>query len=88
MVRFALTVLGSVALGALTLAACGGGAAVGESCSRSGSIDECHDGAICDTDLGGSLCLKICADDKDCAGTEACNGVSSSNIKACHTKTK
>jgi hypothetical protein len=67
--------------------ACGGEGEVGESCDTSGSEDECVDGAICDSGDGdAAVCLAICEVQEDCATDEDCNGVSGSNIKACHPK--
>jgi hypothetical protein len=59
---------------------------IGEECDETGSSDECVDGAICDTTSGGTVCLKQCSSDADCASTEECNGVSGTNTKACHAK--
>jgi hypothetical protein len=70
--------------------ACGGGAEIGEACEEAGITDgECTDGAICGkaTDSNETLtCLKICSAAAECAGTEDCNGVEGSNIKACRIK--
>jgi hypothetical protein len=74
--------------GLLALAACGN-AEIGEECDKTGSTDECVEGGICDTLGGGSTtlqCLKICTQDSDCPTTQACTGVSGSNLKACHNK--
>lgn len=72
-----------ILLGAL-VAGCGG-ADIGEACDDTGSTDECVDGAICDTVEGERAeCLAICDDDVDCDAGFSCNGVSGSNIKACH----
>lgn len=58
---------------------------VGEPCDTPGVEEECADGAICDsTDDGAVQCLQICVDQEDCPADESCNGVSNSNIKACH----
>lgn len=63
---------------------------VGDACDTRGAQDECVENAICDstTDSAEPICLKVCTDDTQCASTEACNGVSGSNIKACKPKTK
>ncbi len=64
---------------------------VGEACDTRGAQDECVEDAICDTASSTEnepVCLKVCKDDTDCASTDACNGVSGSNIKACKPKTK
>ena len=75
--------------GAVAAAACSSdGALVGEACTTPGSQTECVEGAICDSVDTTVVCLEVCDDDTDCAANEACNGVSSSNIKACHPKTK
>lgn len=80
--------LRTVSLAALLLLglACGK-AEIGESCDDSGSQEECVENAVCDTEGAGSFCLKVCQDDTQCdAATEACTGVSGSNLKACHKK--
>lgn len=75
--------------GAVAAVACdGSGASIGEACQTAGSQTECVEGAICDTVDTTIVCLEVCDDDTDCASNEACNGVSGSNIKACHPKTK
>lgn len=74
-------------LAALCALGCGGGGGVGEACDTPGETEsECDDGAICDkpTDEEDPVCLKVCEEHEDCAADERCNGVSSSNIKACH----
>jgi len=64
---------------------CGGTGGVGEACDTPGATDdECEDGSICDSTDGDTVCLQICEDQADCGEGEACNGVSGSNIKACH----
>ena len=71
---------------AILIAACGK-AAIGESCSTSGSTDECTSGAICDTNASGAkVCYKACASDTDCLSTENCTGVSGSSGKRCKAK--
>lgn len=74
--------------GLMAMTACGK-AEIGEECDKTGSTDECVEGGICDT-LGGDTavlqCLKICTQDSDCPSTQACTGVSGSNLKACHNK--
>jgi hypothetical protein len=71
----------------LLAAACGGEGEVGESCDTSGSQDECVEGAICDSGDGdAAVCLAICEVQEDCPADEDCNGVSGSNVKACHPK--
>lgn len=85
----ALAILGLSILGAIYVVACDSdGALIGEACQTAGSETECVDGAICDSVDTTIVCLEICDDDTDCAANEACNGVSSSSIKACHPKTK
>jgi hypothetical protein len=76
-------------LGATSLfaAACGGEGEVGETCDTSGSEDECVEGAICDSaDDDAAVCLALCEEQEDCSADEDCNGVSGSNLKACHPK--
>jgi hypothetical protein len=79
-----MRVLWLVAFLALSVAC--GKAELGESCSTKGSIDDCVDGAICDTEGGKTICLKLCVDKPDCPADKECTGVSSSNLKACHAK--
>lgn len=80
MLRLLLVVL-------LLLCGCGGAAEVGEECDRVGMSEECVRGAICDSVEGDeAVCLAICDDQEDCAEGEDCNGVSGSNIKACHPR--
>lgn len=74
-------------LTAALVAGCGGNGEVGEACDTPGETEgECADGAICDatSDDGDVICMEICEDQADCSDGFSCNGVSSSNIKACH----
>jgi hypothetical protein len=66
--------------------ACDGhpGGTVGDPCDDVGSSDQCASDEICDEIDGGAYCLLICSDHADCASSERCNGVTSSDIKACH----
>jgi hypothetical protein len=74
-------------LGVVAAACGGGGAAIGAACTTPGNQDECVSGGVCDNDVNGTaVCLEICTVDTDCEADEACNGVSSTNIKACHVK--
>ncbi len=78
------------AFGALNLAACGG-AEVGEECDTSGNTDECVENAVCGDSGDGTgvlKCLKVCADQADCAADEECNGVSGGSLKGCRSKVK
>ena len=74
----------SLALAIFALAC--GSSEIGEGCDNVGKTDECVDGAICTNDSGGTLCRRVCQDDAQCALTEACNGVSGTNIKSCQPK--
>ena len=75
------------ALLALTaIIGCDGKADLGEECNTPGSTDECVSGAVCTNDSGGQRCRPVCSDDKQCASTEACNGVSGTKIKSCQPK--
>ena len=57
------------------------------SCTTSGSTDQCPEASVCDTVAGTALtCVKICKTGTDCRPDQDCNGVSSSNIKACKPK--
>src|SRR5688572_14733439 len=74
-------------LAAALVAGCGGNGEVGEPCDTRGETEgECADGAICDatSDDEDPICMEICEDQADCSDGFSCNGVSSSNIKACH----
>jgi hypothetical protein len=77
-----------VVLGLLGAFACSGEAEVGEECDTAGSTDECVGGAVCTNDSGGRRCRRVCNDDTQCAASEACNGVSGTNIKSCQPKNK
>ena len=58
------------------------------SCTTSGSTEQCPEGAVCDTISGTAItCVQICKTADDCRSDLDCNGVSSSNIKACKPKT-
>ncbi len=71
----------------LTLATGCGRADIGDSCDRPGNPDECVSEAMCTQNANGSAtCLRRCIDDTQCAATEACNGVASTNIKTCQPK--
>lgn len=71
----------------LGLVGCGGAGAVGESCERPGSTEDCVDDAICATDASPSegepgdavwetnTCRAICVDESDCGAGEDCRGV-------------
>ena len=56
-----------------------------KTCTTSGSTDGCPDGSICDSVSGiGNTCVKTCKTTADCGRSDlGCNGVSSSNVKAC-----
>jgi hypothetical protein len=56
-----------------------------KSCTTSGSTDGCPEGSICDSVSGaGNTCVKVCKTSEDCGRSDLdCNGVSSSNVKAC-----
>jgi hypothetical protein len=60
---------------------------IGDECDKSGSKDECVDGAIC-TQIsdGTNACRKSCTDDTECGANEQCNGVSGANTKSCQPK--
>ena len=70
-----------------SLQACGGGAKVGEPCTKTGSVDECASGGVCTSNGSTSpRCLTVCTDQSQCATTEDCNGVEGSSVKACRPK--
>lgn len=56
-----------------------------KACTTAGSTDGCPEGSICDSVSGiGNTCVKTCKTTADCGRTDlGCNGVSSSNVKAC-----
>jgi hypothetical protein len=72
----------------LASVACSGESEIGEECDTAGSTDECVEGAICTNDDSGLACRRQCKDDAQCADTEACNGVSGTNIKSCQPMKK
>jgi len=76
-----------LALGVLLIGAgaCGD-AEIGEECDDVGSTDECEDGAICTNEETGSVCRALCTDDTQCPETQACNGISGTNVKSCQPK--
>jgi hypothetical protein len=56
-------------------------------CPTAGATGGCPDVAICDAVTGaGNVCVKICQTTTDCRSPLECNGVTSSNIKACKPK--
>jgi hypothetical protein len=68
------------------VAACGKNS-LGDPCEHLADPDECEDGSICAKELNGeNVCLKVCASDADCSSDRACNGVTSTNVKACRKK--
>ena len=80
---------------ALTWIACSSQGAKGDACVVEGKTDtECQSGLVCANDTSNIVkCLKICTVQSDCTGgtdggTEECNGVSNSTLKACRTKAK
>ena len=57
------------------------------SCTTPGSTSECPEDSVCDAITGAvTSCVKICKGSSDCRSDLDCNGVSSSNIKACKPK--
>jgi hypothetical protein len=81
------TVISTVLVLVLAIAACGGGD-VGDSCDAEGKADsECADGAVCGKDNAGALiCLKQCTTQAECGAGEECNGISNTNLKGCRPK--
>lgn len=75
---------------ALAVAACASSAPdVGEKCDKAGDVAACVDTALCTNESSGALtCRKRCTVQTDCASTEACNGVSGTNLKSCQPSTK
>ena len=56
-----------------------------KTCTTPGSTSECPEDSVCDSVSGiGNTCVKVCKTTSDCGRTDlGCNGVSSSNVKAC-----
>ena len=56
-----------------------------KACTTTGATAGCPEASICDSVSGiGNTCVKICKTTADCGRSDlACNGVSSSNVKAC-----
>jgi hypothetical protein len=54
-------------------------------CTTTGETSGCPEDSICDSVSGaGNTCVKICKTTEDCGRSDlGCNGVSSSNVKAC-----
>lgn len=77
--------IAGLCLSLFSLTACGT-ADVGEECDGAGSTDDCVDGAICTNENDKNVCRVICVDDTNCAGTEACNGVTGTPVKSCQPK--
>jgi hypothetical protein len=76
---------GAFVVAAALVAGCGK-AEIGEACEEVGKTDECVENAVCDTHAEHKKCHKVCSTGEDCAATENCNGISGSNLKACHPK--
>jgi hypothetical protein len=79
-----ILIVGLCAIAALV--GCGEEGFVGASCETAGSTEQCGDGLVCDQIDNETLCLALCDKQEDCGADEDCNGVSKSNLKACHPK--
>lgn len=73
-----------IAFGLFTLlAACSGGAEIGEACSKEAAADECEDAASCaKTKASDLVCLKTCSAQSDCPAETECTGAKAS-AKVC-----
>jgi hypothetical protein len=81
-VMASLTLFGA----AISFAACGGGGAIGDACTKEGDTSECASDALCAKNTSGVLqCLQICADQKDCPSNANCTGTTGSD-KVCQPK--
>ncbi|MCB9593945.1 MAG: hypothetical protein H6719_14525 [Sandaracinaceae bacterium] len=80
--RRGIGALGAAAL----LAACSGGADVGQSCDSVGSADECVTNAICTDEPGGNVCAEICQEDTDCPSAYFCDSVPGSSEDTCQIR--
>lgn len=67
------------------VAACGGGAELGDSCDEEVADGECVDGAACAKDKSGELkCMRVCTLQTDCPTGTECTGTKSS-LKVCQS---
>lgn len=73
-----------------TVAGCGGEGDIGEECDASGATEgECVGGLICGKASDSSdvlVCLRLCADQDECASDEDCNGIEGTSLKGCRLK--
>lgn len=75
-----------IALCALALAACSGGADIGQSCDTVGSADECVTNAICTDEPGGNVCAEVCMEDTDCDAAYFCDSVPGASEDTCQVR--
>ena len=67
------------------VAACSGGAEIGESCSEEAADGECVDGAACAKAESGALkCMRLCTLQTDCPADTECTGTKGSS-KVCQS---
>jgi hypothetical protein len=71
---------------ALGLAACGGGADIGQPCGTVGSPDECVANAVCTDEPAGNVCAEICTQDTDCDPAYFCDSVPGSADDTCQIR--
>lgn len=58
-----------------------------QACPMPGQTEGCPENSICDAVSGTAMqCVRICKTSADCRSDQDCNGVTSSNIKACKPK--
>ena len=58
----------------------------GKGCTQEGSVVDCPGNTICASQGTRLSCSALCDDKSDCRGDHACNGVSSTNLKACRAQ--
>lgn len=73
-------------LSTLALAACSGGAGIGQACGSVGSPDECVANAVCTDEPDGNVCREICMQDTDCDPAYFCDSVPGSADQTCQIR--
>ncbi|AFE06635.1 hypothetical protein COCOR_05886 [Corallococcus coralloides DSM 2259] len=57
-----------------------------QDCTAEGEGGGCPSGTLCTRQLDTLMCSPVCDSESDCRESYACNGVSSTNLKACQVK--